>query len=79
MKLAENCDTATNYICEIEAGKKFPSVEMIEKIAQALQIQPYLLFFDEQQIPAVPLIARKIKDDIARQIELSVQGILARY
>ena len=79
MKLAETCDTATNYICEIEAGKKFPSVEMIEKIAAALQIQPWLLFFDEQQLPGVPLIARKLKDDIAQNINLSVQEILSKY
>ena len=79
MKLAETCDTATNYICEIEAGKKFPSVEMIEKIALALQVQPYLLFFDEQQLPGVPLIANKLKSDIAQQINISVQEILTRY
>ncbi|GHU79097.1 hypothetical protein FACS189462_4540 [Spirochaetia bacterium] len=33
MKLAEQCHTAASYIGEIEIGRKFPSVEMIEKIA----------------------------------------------
>lgn len=47
MDLAERCDTAGSYIGEIEIGRKFPSVEMIEKIAGALNIEAYRLFVDE--------------------------------
>jgi transcriptional regulator with XRE-family HTH domain len=44
MKLAEYCGTSTGYIGEIEIGRKFPSMEMIEKIANILRIEPYLFF-----------------------------------
>ena len=44
MKLAEYCNTAHSYIGEIEVGRKFPSMEMIEKIALILRIEPYLFF-----------------------------------
>ncbi|MCL2092597.1 MAG: helix-turn-helix domain-containing protein [Treponema sp.] len=37
-KLAERVDTATNYISAIEAGRRFPSIEMLERIAIALNI-----------------------------------------
>lgn len=47
MKLAELCDSSTSYIGQIEIGNKFPSIDMIERMAQALQVKPYLLFFDE--------------------------------
>jgi transcriptional regulator with XRE-family HTH domain len=47
MKLAELCDSSTSYIGQIEIGNKFPSIEMIEKIARALHMKPHLLFFDE--------------------------------
>ena len=47
MVLAEKCDTAASYIGEIEIGRKFPSVEMIEKIAEALNIEAYRLFINE--------------------------------
>jgi transcriptional regulator with XRE-family HTH domain len=47
MKLAEICDTATSYIGEIEIGRKFPSIEMVEKIANALKVEPYRLFIDD--------------------------------
>jgi len=35
-KLAETADMATNYLGLLENGKKFPSSEMIERIAAAL-------------------------------------------
>lgn len=42
--LAERAGTATNYIGTIEIGKKFPSPNMIEKIAKALEIDELALF-----------------------------------
>jgi len=44
MKLAEYCGTAHSYFGEIEAGRKFPSMDLIEKIARILRIEPYLFF-----------------------------------
>jgi len=46
-KLAEKCGTAHSYIRQLESGKGHPSFAFIEKIASALQIEPYQLFFDE--------------------------------
>ncbi|MBO4509706.1 MAG: helix-turn-helix transcriptional regulator [Spirochaetaceae bacterium] len=43
-KLAELCNTDTAYIGQIETKKRFPSINFIEKIAEALNIEPYLLF-----------------------------------
>ena len=44
MKLAEYCGIAHSYIGEIEIGRKFPSMDLIEKIAKILRIEPYLFF-----------------------------------
>jgi transcriptional regulator with XRE-family HTH domain len=42
-KLAERVDTSTHYIGMIESEKKFPTPEMLERIAAALEIDaPYL-------------------------------------
>jgi transcriptional regulator with XRE-family HTH domain len=46
MRLAEKCNTAASYIGEIEIGRKFPSLEMIERIAGALRVEPYRFFMD---------------------------------
>jgi len=46
-KLAELCNTDPCYIRQIENGRRFPSVAYIERIAAALNIAPYRLFYDE--------------------------------
>lgn len=47
MILAELCNTSPSYIGEIEIGKKFPSIEMVERIANALKVDAYRLFMEE--------------------------------
>jgi len=47
MKLAELCDTAPSYIGEIEIGRRFPSLKLIEKIGKVLKVEPYRFFIDE--------------------------------
>jgi transcriptional regulator with XRE-family HTH domain len=49
MKLAELCNTATNYIGEIEIGRRFPSLKLIEKIGQVLETEPYRFFIDDSE------------------------------
>jgi len=43
-KLAETINMATNYLGLIESGKKFPSADMIERIAGALGKDTTALF-----------------------------------
>ena len=47
MALSEMCDTTSNYIGQIEMGRRIPSFEKIEKIAKALKIPPSQLFIHE--------------------------------
>ncbi|WP_191014261.1 helix-turn-helix domain-containing protein [Treponema zioleckii] len=42
--LAEKAGTAANYIALIEVGKNFPSLQMLEKIALALNVDALDLF-----------------------------------
>jgi transcriptional regulator with XRE-family HTH domain len=50
-KLAEKCGSAHSYIRQIESGNRNPSFALIGKIANALQIEPYQLFFDDTLKP----------------------------
>jgi len=47
MALSEKCDITSNYIGQIEMGRRIPSFGKIEKIASALEIPSYELFFYE--------------------------------
>jgi len=46
-ELAGKVDTSTNYIALIETEKRFPKPEMLERIANALGIDPPCLFATE--------------------------------
>jgi len=86
MKLAECCNTATSYIGDIEIGRRFPSVDMIEKMAHALRIEPYHFFKSqtdnfpadtESLFPRLPNSMKKqIKTQIRTQIDQSTSEII---
>ncbi|MDR2767455.1 MAG: helix-turn-helix domain-containing protein [Treponema sp.] len=45
--LAERCNAAHSYIRQIESGSGHPSFAFIGKLADALNIDAYQLFYDE--------------------------------
>jgi len=52
MTLARKCDTTSNYIGQIEMGRRIPSFNKIEEIAAALEIPSYELFaFETEKKP----------------------------
>ena len=80
-QLTELCGIATNYLSEIETGKKFPSIEMIENIASVLDIPPFLLFYNSETADnrKNPLIQGNVSEQsfFLRKKELSEQLIRA--
>jgi transcriptional regulator with XRE-family HTH domain len=46
---AESCGLSANYIAQIEMGRRIPSFENIEKIANSLSIEPYQLFINKNE------------------------------
>ena len=50
--LAELCGTDTSYISQIEIKRRFPSISLIERIAESLGVEPYVLFKDDSEKPS---------------------------
>jgi transcriptional regulator with XRE-family HTH domain len=83
MKLAEYCDISLGYIGEIESGRKFPSTDMIEKIAGVLRIEPYCFFKNPKEnivhhkdklSPRLPYaIKKQIQTHIKKQIKAQIK------
>ena len=76
MALAEKCGTSASYIGEIEIGKKFPSVEMVQKFAEALDIKPYKLFMEENDIYVANLSPQK-RQRLVEKLQESVEEIIS--
>ncbi|HYB60034.1 MAG TPA: helix-turn-helix transcriptional regulator [Methylomirabilota bacterium] len=54
------------YISRVENGHTVPAIETLEKLARALEVPLYQLFYDGEEPPVLPnLPKRKSADDIA--------------
>jgi len=54
------------YISRVENGHTVPAIETLEKMARALEIPMYQLFYDGEEPPNIPdLPKRRSADDIA--------------
>lgn len=55
-----------SYISRVENGHTVPAIETLEKLARAMEIPLYQLFYDGEEPPALQnLPKRKTSDDIA--------------
>ena len=61
-QLAEKAQTSTNYLGSIETGKKYPSPQMMDKLAKALDIKPLELF--KKESPNIQSIKRSLEEKI---------------
>ena len=70
-KLAELCETETAYIGQIETNRRFPSINLIEKISTALDVEPYLLFKPEKYNDnnKIEEISKKIMETMESEIK----------
>jgi transcriptional regulator with XRE-family HTH domain len=73
-KLAEKMDSATNYIAAIEAERRFPSIEILEKMAAALEIDTVELFSME---PLKTETINRFQQDILLNIEQFVSKFVS--
>ena len=82
-KLSELLDKNMNYINIIESGKSTPPLEMIEKIAYVLEIQPTTLF-EEQSCPENLILFDKdafdcsIVDELHSCIRKDIENVIAK-
>lgn len=82
-QLADLCDSSTGYIGEIESGKRFPSVNMIERIANALKIESWNLFKNEPASLSHSTSSEKLtptqKEEIIKLSKSALSKILENF
>jgi transcriptional regulator with XRE-family HTH domain len=72
-RLAERVSTSTHYIGQIELGNKFPSPDMLERIASALEIDSPELF----SMTSFPLESmRQFQEGVLSSLEKAVSAIV---
>ena len=84
-KLAEKAGISANYLSMVEISRKFPTPEMLDRLAQALNIQTFRLFdpaatpdgallhLEQAIIENIEAVVRKtVKQDILSEINQTV-------
>ncbi len=74
--LAERVDTSTHYIAMIELERKTPSLSMLERIAEALQIDPPELF---SMRPIPPKSLKEMQKTVLNDIEKAVNKVIHEH
>ena len=79
-KLAELCQKETSYIGQIEIKHRFPSLQLIEKIAEVLNVEPYLLFKDKniQDSEIKNKKIEEIKAELLKKFDEEIKNILSK-
>ncbi|MDR1105614.1 MAG: helix-turn-helix domain-containing protein [Treponema sp.] len=78
--LAERCGAAHTYIRQIESGRRTPSFAFIVKLAEAMDIEAWLLFYDEtaarNKKPAQMEYLEAIKSEILAQVASGIDTVI---
>lgn len=75
-KLAEACNTATSYIGLMEIYKNIPKLSTVEKIAKALDVEPQILFQnnDIDKENKILKIKQEILETLGNEIEKTLRS-----
>ena len=85
-KLAEYCNTSTSYIGLMEGYRNVPKLSTIEKIAQALNVPPSVLFVEHNDVPSEDKISEiraakrklhhRVKEEILKEMNKTLTRLL---
>jgi transcriptional regulator with XRE-family HTH domain len=83
-KLAEKANMSLQYLALLEIARKFPSGEMLERLANALEIETYeLLAVAPSPQNELEQLRREIKEDIknafGERLEQALTNVLKQY
>ena len=69
-KLAEKVDVSTHHIAMIEIARSFPTLDLVERIANALEIEIYKLFVEpHSHNEELEQLRQDIKSDMKQLFE----------
>jgi transcriptional regulator with XRE-family HTH domain len=78
-KLAEKVDASTQYVAMIELGRKFPSLDLLERLAAALEIDNLDLFTPppfpiENMIKLQKTFLADLEKEVSKSVKKAVQN-----
>jgi transcriptional regulator with XRE-family HTH domain len=82
LKLSETINISPNYLNALENGRNFPSPEVIQAMADALEVLPYQFFLEQPQGPPVHKREASLIQELAvmkQRFNAYIDGVISRY
>ncbi|MDR1452450.1 MAG: helix-turn-helix domain-containing protein [Candidatus Margulisbacteria bacterium] len=83
LQLSLDCEMSSTYIAEIEMGRKFPSIEVVERIAAVLHVPAHSLFWDAndsgRKRHSAPSIPPVIREEIIAKLPEVIGRFIRKY
>jgi transcriptional regulator with XRE-family HTH domain len=77
-KLAEMVNVSTHHIATIETARNYPTLDLVERLANALNIEIYELFIDPLSPPAeMELLYQTVAKNIERTVGEAIERVLS--
>ena len=86
--LAEKAGISSGYVGEVEMGRKYPSPEILEQIAAALEVRPYRLLMSDEDVAeaagreavyaAADSLKRRLGDRLGAELDEWVREVSPR-
>lgn len=82
MQLAEAADISVGFLCDLESGKKWGTLETMAKLAKALHIKPYQLLMPEDEKDQTINIHEDLSDlsqNLKHDIDSQIETLIKKY
>jgi transcriptional regulator with XRE-family HTH domain len=75
-QLAERVGVSTHHVGMIELSRNYPTLELVERIAVALEIEPHELFIDQSQASNdFERLRLEMRGDVRKLLEEFIQPL----
>lgn len=74
LKLAYQLEMAPSYLAEIERGKQYPSLKVVERLASCFKIEPYQLLYPPVQDSGQRMNMETERE--LRDLKIQIDGII---
>jgi transcriptional regulator with XRE-family HTH domain len=70
-KLAEKAGISSHYFAMVELAQKFPSADMLERFAKALEVEPHELFY-------MPSVAENALEQLQETVAANIEQVVVK-
>ena len=82
MELAIEADISVGFLCDIESGKKWGTLETMAKLAKALRVKPYQLLVpedDKNESIDIHEDLNMLSANLKQSVDLYIDNLIQKY